>query len=71
MLLNNQCSTEEINEEILRIPGNKWKQKHSNPIAKTIGHAVKQKLAQQCKSTVTSLKKKKKWDYQEGSWLIR
>ena len=33
--------------------------------------AVQQKLAQQCKSTVTSLKKKKKWDYQEGSWLIR
>ena len=31
MLLNNQWITEEIKEEILKIPRDKWQQKHDDP----------------------------------------
>lgn len=31
MLLNNQCVTEEINEEIKYIERDKWQQQHDNP----------------------------------------
>ena len=61
-VINNQEITEEIKEEILKMPRNKWQWKHGDP--ETGGHSKAALRKQICSNTTLPQETRKSWNKQ-------